>query len=130
MNEFSATSSTDLALIMVGQIDAMGTHISIYLTVVSAYLAISYVVGKKLTNLQISIATAIYITAYVFESIVIFAIFNSAIFALEKYQELNPSASASVIQSTGAIYLGCLILAAILVSSIWFMLSVRYSEKE
>ena len=68
--------------------DGMGTHISIYLTIISAYLVVSYLVAAKLTTLQISIATGIYVVAYTFQSIVLISYFRSLSMAAAALNEL------------------------------------------
>ena len=131
MNDPEVLSQADLALLMVGQIDAIGTHISIYLTIISAYLVASYLVGKKLTTPQVSVATAIYIIAYVFEALILAALFRSATVAQQAYRENYSVVSSFVFDGAlASAYIGGIIALGILFSSLWFMRSVRQPKED
>ena len=108
--------------------DGLGTHISIYLTIISAYLVASYLVADKLTALQISIATGVYIVAYAFQCIVLIAYFSSISKAVSRINELNPEIAAGFPQQVGAGYIALLIMIAGLIAPLWFMWSVRRGQ--
>jgi len=131
MNNPEAITQAELLLIMIGQVDAIGTHISIFLTIISAYLIVSYLVGRKLTSLQVSVATSIYIVSYIFEAIILAGLYRTMINSVQAYRErfsvINPTSIDSI---TVASYVGVMIIIAILLSSLWFMWGVRHSEKE
>lgn len=130
MNKSEGVTQAELVLIQIGQIDAIGTHISILLTIISAYLIASYLVGRKLTSLQVSVATSIYIVAYIFEAIILTVLFISTAVASQRYRERYSVVSTFVFESVASIgYVGAIIMLAILISSLWFMWSVRHSKK-
>jgi hypothetical protein len=110
--------------------DGLGIHVSIYLTIISAYLVVSYLVADKLTTLQISIATGIYIVAYTFQSIVLISYFRAISMAAGALNELNPELGAGLPQRFGGGYIGLIILVAGLVAPLWFMWSVRRGEAQ
>jgi hypothetical protein len=131
MNVPESVSRAELALIGIGQADAIGTHMSIYLTIVSAYLIAAYLVGRKLTSAQVTVATSIYIVAYIFEAAILAALFRSMTIAMQSYNERFSMISSFVLNViSGSNYIGVTILFAILSSSLWFMWSVRHPEKE
>lgn len=131
MNDPDVVTRAELIPIMIGQLDAIGTHISIYLTLISAYLVASYLVGKKLTNLQVSVATSIYVVAYIFQALILATLFRSGLIAMGAYRENYSMVSTFVFDGiSGSIYIGAIVMLAILLSSLWFMWSVRHSEKE
>jgi hypothetical protein len=53
--------------------DLMATHITIYLTLLFAYIVVSYLVGADLTRLQLLLVTLLFIAASCFE------VFNIAV---------------------------------------------------
>ena len=108
--------------------DGMGTHISIYLTIISAYLIVSYLAADKLTTIQISIATGIYVVAYTFQCIVLVSYFRALSMAAKALTELSPDLGAGFPQKLGSSYIGVFILVAGLVASLWFMWSVRRGD--
>jgi hypothetical protein len=63
---------------LVAVTDASGTHMSIFLTIISAYLVVAYIVVTKLTKLQVPIATSINAVAYAVEAWILFS-YNRAI---------------------------------------------------
>ncbi len=129
MNESATVSQTDLLLIITAQSDALGTHIAIFLTLVTAYLVVAYLVGTKLTRAQVSVATSIYLIAYIFESIIMMAIFRSVINGIQRYRErftvYDPESIYSIV---AAGYIGVAILTLILMASLWFMWSIRHPK--
>jgi len=108
--------------------DGLGIHISIYLTIISAYLVVSYLVADKLTTLQISIATGIYIVAYTFQCIILISYFRAISMAAVALNEMNPELGAGLPQRFGSGYIGLIILMAGLVAPLWFMWSVRRGD--
>ena len=126
----SQTSDTiyQIQALAVAMGDGMGTHISIYLTIISAYLIVSYLVADKLTTLQISIATGVYVVAYSFQCIVLIAYFRALSKAASRLKELSPELGAGLPQQLGGNYIGLLILIAGLIAPLWFMWSVRRGQ--
>lgn len=58
--------------------DVQATHVSIYLTIVFAYIVVAYVAGEKLTKLQLGIATFVFVAACFWELLMITAIGEGA----------------------------------------------------
>ena len=108
--------------------DGLGTHISIYLTIISAYLIVSYLVAEKLTALQISIATGIYVVAYTFQSLTLVSYFRALSMASEAINALDSEMGAGLPQRLGGGYLGLFILIVGFIAPLWFMWSVRRGD--
>jgi hypothetical protein len=51
--------------------EVQSTHISIYLTIVSAYIVVAYVAGERLTRLQFALATFVFVAACLWELMMI-----------------------------------------------------------
>jgi hypothetical protein len=51
--------------------DVQSTHISIYLTIIFAYIVVAYVAGAKLTRLQLALATFVFVAACLWELMMI-----------------------------------------------------------
>ena len=130
MSDGVGVSQGELILFINAQVDVIGTHISIFLTVVSAYLVISYLVGDKLTRPQVAVATSIYIVAYVFESIILAGLFRALLVAMRAYEDKYTITSEWVFEGiSGSSYFGLAIILAIFLSSLWFMWSVRHPKE-
>lgn len=130
MNNPDVVTKAELLLITIAQVDALGTHISIYLSVVSAYLLTAYLVGKKLTTLQVSVATFVYIIAYLFEALLLMVMSrtlgNSMKSYSERYSVINPSSIDIVFIVP---YIGLILGLMVLGASLWFMWSVRHPRE-
>jgi hypothetical protein len=97
------------------------------MTLVSAYLVVAFLSGKRLTTLQVSIATALYSLAYFFESLFLAAYVRATGRLIEQYREIDSSTGVGLIDDLGGPYLGLVIIIAVYISSLWFMRSVRTS---
>lgn len=51
--------------------DVQATHVSIYLTIVFAYIVVAYVAGSNLSRFQLAIATFVFIAACLWELMMI-----------------------------------------------------------
>jgi hypothetical protein len=108
--------------------DLEASHIAIYLTVLFAYIAVAYVVGKKLTRLQLAITTLLFIAASAYEVFTIVAVGAAAKIKRDQIIEFGGRASETlggppdlmliILWSSGA------------VAALVFMWSVRYSKVE
>ena len=105
--------------------DALGTHISIYLTIVTGYIIVAYLVGTKLTRLQVAIATGIYLVAYIFESLILTTIIRTIGKQSSQLLLLDPAVAIGMMAQARAPYIGLVILIAGLIAPLWFMWSVR-----
>ncbi|MEH6556985.1 MAG: hypothetical protein V7459_02470 [Oceanicoccus sp.] len=129
MTEFEAQSLTnEVGANVIAMGDGFATHITIFMTLVSAYLVVAFLSGKRLTTLQMSIATALYSLAYFFESLLLAAYLRTGGRLIERLSEADPSASVGLIGDMGGYYLGAVIIIAVYISSLWFMWSVRTSS--
>ena len=130
MNSSQVTTQAELFQIIIGIVEAIGTHLSIYLTIVSAYLVVAYLVGKNLTRLQVSVATFIFVVAYTFEALFLTVLVRSVVNATRAYSErFLVHSEANVFLVYGAQVLALVILIVIFISSIWFMWSVRHAKR-
>jgi hypothetical protein len=108
--------------------DALGTHISIYLTIVTGYIIVAYLVGTKLTRLQVAIATGIYLVAYIFESLILTTIIRTIGKQSSQLLLLDPAVAIGMMAQARAPYIGLVILIAGLIAPLWFMWSVRHPK--
>ena len=108
--------------------DALGTHISIYLTIVTGYIIVAYLVGTKLTRLQVAIATGIYFVAYIFESLILTTIIRTIGKQSSQLLLLDPAVAIGMMAQARAPYIGLVILIAGLIAPLWFMWSVRHPK--
>ena len=58
--------------------DVQATHVSIYLTIVFAYIVVAYIAGSNLTRFQLAIATFIFVAACAWELMMIVTLGQSA----------------------------------------------------
>jgi hypothetical protein len=102
--------------------------LGLYLSIISGYLIIAYLVGAKLTRVQASIVTTLFAFASVSVSLWFAAWWGRALeFAMEAKQ-LNPS--RQVDNSPEAIMVFTLMLWLGIVASLYFMWSVRHPKTE
>ena len=129
MSEANIESLADLAMIATALVDAFGTHVSIYLTIISAYLITSYLVAEKLTRLQISIATGVFIVAYAFQSLLLVATALRINSVTTRMAQLNSDLGLGIATQYGLMEIGAVVLIAGLIAPLWFMVSVRRGDK-
>ena len=121
---------TDVAQLMTALSDVLGTHTAIFLTLISGYLVVAYLAGAKLTRLQVSIATTIYIVAAAYEGLFMASIFRAMALARESYLKLDPSFSDSIFVAVRGEQIGFTVLWAGVLAPLWFMWSVRHPKTE
>lgn len=114
---------------LVVMLDVLGTHLSIYLTIISGYLIVAYMVGKKLSRLQVSLISILYFAAALFEALLMVAISSSMIGIIEYLVSVDDRIDDSFVQSLGGQGLGLTVLIAALLLPLWFMWNIR-REKE
>ena len=121
---------TDTAQLMTAMADVLGTHTAIFLTLISGYLVVAYLAGAKLTRLQVSIATSMYVVAAAYEGLFMASIMRAMALARESYLKLNPSFSDSAFVAVRGDQIGLVILLAGVLTPLWFMWSVRHARSE
>lgn len=129
MTEFEAEIlRNDVAgnILMMG--DGIASHIAIYLTLISGYLIAAFLAGDRLSKVQVSIATALYTLAYLFQSLILLAYFRTASRSIGYYQTLNPTSGVGLIGDVGGGYLGLTVVILVYIASIWFMWNVRHGN--
>lgn len=130
MTEFEAAilrNDTAANILMMG--DGIASHIAIYLTLISGYLVAAFLAGNRFSRVQVSIATALYTLAYLFQSLLLLAYFRAASRAIDYYQTLYPTAGVGLIGDVGGGYLGLVLVLLVYIASIWFMWNVRRAKK-
>lgn len=126
MTEFEiSVVKLSLGDLLSSSIDNLYTAISIFLTLVSAYLISIFVADVKLSKLQFGIATALYSLAYLLVSLALFANTEAAMFVSKKLRELEVSTLGSEVANYAWAYLGAAILVFVYTATIWFAFSVR-----
>ena len=104
------------------------TGLGLYLSILSGYLIIAYLVGAKLTRLQVWIVTTLFIWSSASVSLWFAAWWGRALeFALEA-KKLNPE--RQVDNSPEALLVFTLMLWGGIVASLFFMWSVRHPKTE
>jgi hypothetical protein len=104
------------------------TALGLYLSVLTGYLIIAYLVGNKLTRVQVLIVTVLYVSASAIITLWFFAWWSRALeFAMEAKQ-LNPD--RQVANSIGATWAITSMLVMATVASLYFMWSMRHSRTE
>lgn len=107
----------------------MATQFSLYLSVVSAYLVVAYLVGSKLTFVQTFIASALMFFAAGGQTWALYTSLGRIKEYLDFKAALSPLTNYEQhIAANTYIWIG--ILAAGVVASLYFMWSVRHSEPE
>ena len=102
------------------------TALGLYLSVLTGYLIIAYLVGEKLTRTQVVIVTVLYVCANTIISLWFFAWWSRALeFAMEAKQ-LNPN--RQVANSVGATWSITVMLFMAIVASLYFMWSIRHPK--
>ena len=118
-----------LSELSTSNVDNFLTLISIYLTVVSAYLFTVYVTDFRLSKLQLVIITVLYSLVYLFISIALVSIMAVILFIGVLLVEADPSIPINMASSYIAASLGAGVLALVYIATIWFMWSVRKGRK-
>lgn len=106
-------------------LDVLGTHLSIYLTIISGYLIVAYAVGGKLSRLQVWIVSALYFAAALFEALLIAGVSSSIIDMIHYLASVDDKIDDAWVISLGGQYLGLSVLIAALLSPLWFMWNIR-----
>jgi hypothetical protein len=102
--------------------------LGLYLSILSGYLIIAYLVGAKLTRAQVSIVTALFVFSTASVSLWFAAWSQRALeFAMEAKQ-LNPDRQVS--NSTEALLIFTSMLFLGIIASLYFMWSIRHPKTE
>lgn len=104
--------------------DLAASHIAIYLSIVSAFMVIAFVAGKKLSRTQVSIATMAFVFANLMESALIRGSSRAVVKNVRELQELSSGYSPSIAAELWP-YLGTGLFFFGLVGPLWFMFDVR-----
>jgi hypothetical protein len=104
------------------------TALGLYLSVLTGYLIMAYLVGDKLTRPQVLIVTVLYVCATTIITLWFFAWWSRALeFAMEAKQ-LNPD--RQVANSVQAAWSITVMLFMAIVASLYFMWSIRHPKTE
>jgi len=114
---------------LVNLVDVLGTHLTIYLTLISAYIIVAYAVGGKLSRLQVSLVSVLYFAATLFEALLIVALVRGSVHMMSYLGEIDQTLSQAIITNMGGEYLGLVVLIAGLIMPLWFMWSIRREKR-
>jgi hypothetical protein len=117
------TQANQTAQFMVSASASLSTHISIFLTIVTGYIIIAYLIGTKLTKAQVAIA--ICIVAYAFPAFMLIAIVSGMRAGSAKLALINPTAPTIFEELWNGPPMGLAILITGLLAPLWFMWTVR-----
>lgn len=107
--------------------DVQASHVSIYLTIVFAYIVVAYVAGKQLTRTQLGITSAIFIMAASWEVFMITTLGEGAantLATLMKYQAIDEI----VVPQAARIWINRLMWSSGIFAALFFMWTVRKSK--
>lgn len=107
----------------------MATQFSLYLSVVSAYMVVAYLVGTKLTLVQAFIASALMLFAAGGQTWALYTGLGRVTEFLEQKSEISPLTNYEHNFAANT-YVWVGILAAGVVASLYFMWSVRHPRGE
>ncbi|WOJ97684.1 hypothetical protein R0137_03700 [Congregibacter brevis] len=126
MSEFEINVlELSLGELLTSTIDNLYTAISIFLTLVTAYLVSVFVANMKLSKLQFGIATTLYSLAYLFVSLALRGNAEAAMYLARRLREAEVSVSGSDAADYAWAYLGAAILVFVYTATIWFAFTVR-----
>ncbi len=104
------------------------TAMALYLSILSGYLIIAYLIGRKLSRTQVIILSTMFLFASAFCTLVLTTWWQRALeFALEA-QAINPE--RTVTNSQEGVRMVAVLFSLGILSSLYFMWNVRHSEDE
>jgi len=104
------------------------TAMALYLSILSGYLIIAYLVGRKLSRTQVIILSTMFVFASSFCTLVLTVWWQRALeFALEA-QAINPERIVS--NSKDAVRMVAALFSLGILASLYFMWNVRHAETE
>lgn len=104
------------------------TAMALYLSILSGYLIIAYLVGRKLSRTQVIILSTMFLFASAFCTMILTTWWQRALeFALEA-QVINPE---RVVSNSQTAVRGVAVLFSLgILSSLYFMWNIRHTEEE
>jgi hypothetical protein len=109
--------------------DVLATHISIYLTIIFAYIAVAYIAGSKLTKLQLIITSAVFIAAALWELLMIITYSQSVVTLGAELLAANSEISP-LFSNTARLWFSRVMWSSGMFAALIFMWSVRSSNNE
>ena len=106
--------------------DVQSTHVSIYLTIIFAYIVVAYVAGSNLSRFQLAIATFIFVAACLWELMMITTLGHAAAFIgreITQSSEVQPIINEIVRKWFSRVHWSSGMIAALV-----FMWSVRIKQ--
>ena len=137
MTKFEIADLTNSTLEVVAAFqDNYATHISILLTLIFGFCAVSYVAGKKLTTFQVMLASFMFLVASLLQTMWIISWITLSLDRLTELTQLNPDALSRGMTGVVTSWASSWVLRALAIS-IWllgivaplvFMWSVRHPK--
>ena len=124
-------SEAEILEVITNWLELSAIELSVYLTLVSAYLVVAYIAAEKLTSLQLTIVNILYTVMASMTGFTSAYYYARAISFQEELLELRPNEliiSTSVLKMSIWIY-GAVLFAGIS-ASVYFMIASRRSTKE
>ncbi len=106
--------------------DVQSTHISIYLTIVFAYIVVAYVAGEKLTRFQLSIVSFVFVAACMWELMMIITLGAGA--TAIGFEILQDADTQPPLSGSARIWFSILLWSSGMFSALIFMWNVRSSK--
>ena len=109
-------------------VDVQATHVSIYLTIVFAYIIVAYIAGSNLTRFQLVIATLIFVAACLWELMMITTLGQGA---TEVGREMFQSADVQpILDESARKWFIRILWSSGMLAALVFMWSVRHPRAD
>lgn len=105
--------------------DVQATHVSIYLTIVFAYIVVAYIAGSKLTKFQLAIATFIFVGACLWELMMITSLGQGAAII---GRTIMQSSEVPLFDESVRMWFSRLLWSSGMFAALIFMWNVRHSK--
>ena len=132
MTEYELESLRQMTIQSVMSIsDVLATHISIYLTIIFAFIAVAYIAGSKLTRLQLIVTCSVFIAAAVWELLIITTYSQAVVVVVVGAELMNVDTEANPpFSTTTRLWFSRVMWSSGMFAALVFMWSVRSTTRE
>lgn len=103
--------------------DVQATHVSIYLTIVFAYIVVAYIAGAKMTRFQLGLATFLFVAACLWELMMITSLGTGA--STIGREIIEGAEVPQVLSESGRQWFSWLLWSSGMIAALIFMWDVR-----
>ena len=123
-----ASGIREQTMIMQTQLTLVQENLTTFITLMSGYLIVAYLIGEKLTLVQVCILNLFYLVIMTFSLLGIFISQGVGIFRYEKLLLIYPDTISLPFWGVESQITLAAVLAIIVAVSIWFMWEVRHPK--